>query len=417
MPQRSLEEALLRSLLTEEELEKDLQRAEALQRWRAAFPYGDIGQRLEAIQRFEAEYGPLTDDERSTALYEWPPEWKEQMGNSEVFTAPTDIGENEALNLCKQLLDDSHYDLLLDETGLVEKPNFETLCVLLRNRIPQELLDAVRPIVRKAASQRKVAGGNRGVAAGTGMVQRKRRDGTMSNINGAQQLEDLSDDDFARLWGATDGTVGFLDRSLRPGGQLYPCRITHYDGVLPRELRLMSELAKAVAEAFKTSWMSDRWEAQFEKASQTAPIWLIRSDEGHTPFTTITCNRSWRTAAHVDKGDLKEGFGVMCCLGDFGGCDLVFPRYRTAVRYREGDILLADVHEVHGNTPLLNPDGTVPKVGREPERLVCVFYYRQKMDQCKRTIDEEHEFINKRERGEAARKRKPKARARAAGKK
>jgi hypothetical protein len=149
---------------------------------------------------------------------------------------------------------------------------------------------------------------------------------------------------------------------------------------------------------------------QFEKASKTPPTWLLRTKEGITPFTSITCNKSWRTAAHVDKGDLKQGFGVMCCLGEFEGCDLVFPRYRTAVRYREGDILLADVHQVHGNTPLLNPDGTVP-TGRQPERLVCVFYYREHMNQCKRTKDEEDEFINRRERGDPMRQSKAKAKA------
>jgi hypothetical protein len=142
---------------------------------------------------------------------------------------------------------------------------------------------------------------------------------------------------------------------------------------------------------------------------------LIRTKDGHTPFTTITCNKSFRTAAHIDAGDLKEGFGVMCSMGDFEGCDLVFPRYRTAVRYREGDVLLANVHQVHGNTPLLTPEGKEPKLGREPERLVCVFYYREKMDQCESTIEKEHEFINKREKGDAM--RKGKAKAKAAGKK
>lgn len=294
---------------------------------------------------------------------------------------------------------------------MVEPPvklDDEPLCILLKNVLPRDLLDAVRPTVYKAATQRKVAGGARAVAAGTGSVQRKRRDGSLSKIQGAQELQDLSDADYARLRAATDGTFGFLGRGVR-GGQVYPCRLTMYSGALPSELRLMSELARIVAEAFKQSWVSNRWEAQFEKASQTAPIWLIRTKEGHTPFTTITCNRSWRTAAHVDKGDLKEGFGVLCCLGDFGGCDLVFPRYRAAVRYREGDVLLANVREVHGNTPLLNPDGSVPRVGREPERLVCVFYYQETMDQCELSLEKEHEFINRRERGDAMRRKKAKA--------
>jgi hypothetical protein len=185
--------------------------------------------------------------------------------------------------------------------------------------------------------------------------------------------------------------------------------LTHYSGALPRELALVGVLARTVAEAFKNSWVQDRWEAQLAKASQTSPVWLIRTSEGHTPFTTVTCNKDWRTAAHIDKGDLKKGFGVMCCLGDFEGCDLVFPRYRTAVRYREGDVLLANVHEVHGNTPLLSPNGSVPKLGCEPERLVCVFYYQERMDECESTMEKEHKFINRRERGQAMRKGKGKA--------
>jgi hypothetical protein len=379
---------------------------EALQKWWAVFPYGNLDQRLKAIHEFERDNGALPEAEKRAALHRYSPELKARLGISKVFTAPKDIGEKEALKLCGTMLDNRHYDLLLNETGMVETPTYDDewpLCVLLKNVIPQELLDAVRPVVRKAA-HRKVAGGNRGVAAGTGMVQRKKRSGGLSKMKGAPHLEDLADQDFNRLKSAKDGTLGFSSRSVR-GGQVYPCRITHYSGALPREFGLMSVLAKTVAEAFKKSYVSNRWEAQFAKASATSPIWLLRTSEGHTPFTTITCNKSWRTAAHVDKGDLKEGFGVMCCLGDFEGCNLVFPRYRTAVRYREGDVLLANVHEVHGNSPLLNPDGTVPE-GSPPERLVCVFYYQETMDQCERTVEKEHEFINRRERGEAMRKKK-----------
>ena len=52
------------------------------------------------------------------------------------------------------------------------------------------LLDAVRPVLRKAAAQRKIAGGRRGVAAGTGMVQCKRRDGSLSRMTGSRDLDD-----------------------------------------------------------------------------------------------------------------------------------------------------------------------------------------------------------------------------------
>lgn len=376
---------------------------------------------MQAIAQFEREHGqPLPDDDKRAALYRYSPELKAKLGISKRFWVETDIGEKEALKLCGQLLDDSHYELLLNETGIIDTPMLEgpdlnpvPLCILLKNVLPKELLDAVRPIVRKAATQHKIAGGNRGVAAGTGMVQRRKRSGKMSNMKGAPHLQDLSDEDYARLRSATDGTFGFNSRSVR-GGQVYPCRITHY-GASSHEFVWMGVLAKTVAEAFKNSFVQDRWEVQFAKANQTAPTWMLRTSAGITPFTTITCNRSWRTAAHIDKNDLKEGFGVLCCLGDFEGCDLVFPRYRAAVRFREGDVLLANVHQVHGNTPLLNPDGSVPKVDREPERLSCVFYYQEQMEQCELTMEKEHAFINRRERGDAM--RKPKAKAKAAGKK
>ena len=35
----------------------------------------------------------------------------------------------------QQMLDQRHFELLLDETGLVETPDFEPLCVLLKNRL------------------------------------------------------------------------------------------------------------------------------------------------------------------------------------------------------------------------------------------------------------------------------------------
>ncbi len=305
-------------------------------------------------------------------------------------------------------MDEKHFELLLDKTGSVETPAFETLAILLKHRLSKELLDRVRPVIRKAANQ-SVAGGNRPKAAGTGARPRKRKDGSLSKMRGTPYLEELSDEDYARLKPAKDGTFGYNARDVR-GGEVEPCRLTMYSGVLPHELSAMAELAKVVGEAFQWSLAGERWEAQVAKVGKTPLDWLIKTKDGPTPFTTITCNNTWRTAGHVDEGDLKEGFGVMVSLGDFEGCDLVFPRYKTAVRYREGDILLANVHEVHGNSPLLNPDGTVPEVGQEPERLVCVFYYQEDMHLCERTVDAEKKWLNRRKPGDPIWPKKKKSR-------
>ncbi len=171
----------------------------------------------------------------------------------------------------------------------------------------------------------------------------------------------------------------------------------------------MNELAGTVANYWRWSTLLGYHDVQMEKAAaKTFREYVLKTPTDVVPFTTITVNRSWRTAAHIDSGDLKQGFGVLCCLGDFEGCDLVFPRYKTAVRFREGDILLADVaNQVHGNTPLLNPDGSEPKPGKEPERLSCIFYYQEKMEHCL-VPEEEMRVINNWKKGKSTQPKKKK---------
>src|SRR6266404_8710479 len=86
-------------------------------------------------------------------------------GTFKILTAPTDIGKEKALALKGKMLDERHYTLRLDETGMVKTPDGQILCILLKNRLQPELLETVRPILRKVARQ-PVAGGNRVVAAG-----------------------------------------------------------------------------------------------------------------------------------------------------------------------------------------------------------------------------------------------------------
>lgn len=308
-------------------------------------------------------------------------------------------------------MENERFEHLLDETGTLYKPNGEVLAVLLRNCLPEELCESARPIVRKAALRQTIAGGNRGNAAGTGMLARIRKNGSKAKIAGVPTLPNLSQEDYARLKNASDGLFGYAGRGVR-GGQVYPCRQTVYKGALPREFRQMMGFVNALELGWRfvachNSQVSARLLAQAKIMCKTPSSFVLRlpkkttkSGVWHTVFTTVTCNRNWRTAAHKDKGDFKNGFGVMSSLGQFDGCDLVFPRYKAAVRYREGDILLADVHEVHGNTPLLNPDGSIPTLDNEPERLVTVLYYQEKMHHCLGSPEKEQRFINARKKGD-----------------
>src|ERR1019366_6918306 len=91
-------------------------------------------------------------DEKIELLWELPNR-EEHRGISKKLLPPADIGQDAARKLVGQLLDQKHFELLLDETGTVGTPEGGPICTLLKNRIPQELLNRVRPVLRSAARQ------------------------------------------------------------------------------------------------------------------------------------------------------------------------------------------------------------------------------------------------------------------------
>jgi len=107
---------------------------------------------------------PVEEDEELEVLWQVS---AEHRGLTKKLLPPTDLGQEEALKLVGRTLDERHYTLLLDETATVGTPEGGPICTLLRNRIPQDLLDRVRPAIRSAASS-QVAAGNRVDAAGAG---------------------------------------------------------------------------------------------------------------------------------------------------------------------------------------------------------------------------------------------------------
>jgi hypothetical protein len=120
----------------------------------------------------------------------------------------------------------------------------------------------------------------------------------------------------------------------------------------------------------------ERHAIQLARARKTPQYQIAK-----TAYSTITLNYDWRTACHIDKGDLEEGFGNLIvlekaksgfldCPGFSGGL-LGFPRWGVAVDVRQGDFLAMDVHEWHCNTPI---NGT--------GRLSIVAYLRKNMIKC-----------------------------------
>jgi hypothetical protein len=162
------------------------------------------------------------------------------------------------------------------------------------------------------------------------------------------------------------GVAGWYDRYPRiPYG-----RATSYTEKNPELFAKSYPFLQSLDRGFK-ELLPWRWGNQKAAADKLDPRFLVPE----TVFTTITVNKSFRTACHRDAGDLNEGLSNLLVLGDgeYTGGYLVFPEVRVAVNVRPGDLLLVNNHEViHGNTPIvLNHENA--------ERISLVCYFREKM--------------------------------------
>jgi len=167
--------------------------------------------------------------------------------------------------------------------------------------------------------------------------------------------------------GVMSGIAGWFDRYPRiPYG-----RSTSYTEQFPEKFAMAFPFLQSLAKGFK-DLLPWRYENQMKAARQMDPRFLVPE----TPFTTVTVNKTFRTAAHYDAGDLNDGLSNLLVLsnnGNYSGGYLVAPEYRVAVNPRPGDLLLINNHEVmHGNTPIELHDD-------ETERVSLVVYFREKM--------------------------------------
>ena len=162
------------------------------------------------------------------------------------------------------------------------------------------------------------------------------------------------------------GIAGWFDRYPRiPYG-----RATSYTAKNPEKFALAYPFLQTLSNGFK-DLLPQRYEAQMKAARQVDSRFLVPG----TPFTTVTVNKTFRTAAHYDVGDLNSGLSNLLTLsndGRYSGGYLIAPEYRVAVNPRPGDLLLINNHDVmHGNTPIVCEEGS--------ERISLVCYFREKM--------------------------------------
>jgi hypothetical protein len=193
----------------------------------------------------------------------------------------------------------------------------------------------------------------------------------------------ISDTNYANP--VHSGIAGYFGRyPRRPWGGPTAYTEQNFD-----KFKLAWPFLQTLSKGFR-GYLPNRWKKQSYCSNKLDPAFVIPK----TPFTTITVNKNFRTAAHRDAGDLKSGFSNLTVVANnknYAGGYLIVPEIRAAVNIRPGDLLLVNNHEyIHGNTPISGDENF--------ERISLVCYFRENMLELGSAEYENlrHEFVEKR---------------------
>lgn len=254
------------------------------------------------------------------------------------------------------------HEVRADEDGMAEvyKPNGSLLLRLIKDCLPEKLCDETWQYLRTV----KGSPANRpGILDKKARVPERRKDGTVSQHNGARALISK-----LRKMGFQVGDADMLGkfRGKNQRTHRYECRRTGWTLSKPKLYEGVLDFIHEVNDLYAEHAPAE-FDRQMKYVKTIPDHWKIRG----TAFTTLYVIKDNPTACHTDEFDIEDGFGVMATLGAFSGGELCFPKFRVLADYRPGDVILADVHELHGNFPQL--DG---------ERVACVFFCRTDQHKC-----------------------------------
>jgi len=245
----------------------------------------------------------------------------------------------------------SHATLTLDADAKVIAPDGRITALLLCNVIPPALHKLAYELWRTV----RELPSNRATAVGAPSLPRLKSDGTL----GERRVVPKNVLEILEARGARQGVLGYLDAASRQPCHKTPLSIRHpelLDGNRP-----LIELVDALYRQHTPTFYAKQ-RAEVEKV----PRWRL----WNTAFTTAYINKKLQSAYHVDSGNLPGVMSAIMPMGKFIGGELVLPRWRIAIAYKPGDLLLFDPQQLHGNLPF------------EGERLSAVFYCERRIADC-----------------------------------
>lgn len=284
------------------------------------------------------------------------------------------MSDEQAAKLAGAMLGEKDFNLLVNyDADIFCSKTGKTIAKFRKNIIPGNMVKDAFENLKSAAA----ATNNRGVGGGEKKngkfaEHKLKKDGTVSNTSRA-------------LTSVNSGIIGYFDRNPR-----FPyCRQTAFNEKQFSKFKKAYPIIKFVDKMYE-KLMPKHYKLQRDVADQTSKDFVIPD----TAFTTVTVNKNWQTAVHTDKGDFEKGFGNLVALrkGRYTGGFFVVPKWGVAFDIQNCDLLLVDVHQWHGNTPII-------KIDEEATRVSLVMYYRKKMIHCG-TADEEMNIAKNRQKGQ-----------------
>jgi hypothetical protein len=253
-------------------------------------------------------------------------------------------------SLQKKFLTANHVQILVNYDCDAYDLSGKLLFRYRKNAIPLEIL---KQGVEAFKDSIQLTDG-RGSASGSSH-KRVRKDGSISNITVGNKV--------------FSGNVGYMDS----GAMVHYCRKTAFARDYFDKFTQGIPFVKHIDELYK-QLCPKHYAKQKAIAQGTNKNYVIAD----TSFTTVTVNRNFATAVHKDAGDYPEGFGNLIVYreGHYEGSYFCLPEYGVGIDMQNQDVLFADVHSWHGNTPYENTSDDFM-------RIAFVMYYREYMYQCK----------------------------------
>lgn len=280
----------------------------------------------------------------------------DKSGRIPVYTVKKILTDEETNELKGKFLEEKHFPIVLTSDADVIDEDGNYLVRFRKGVLSQAHIDAtydaLKEFMKKTTTDRGTASGSE---KGLGTGQKKP---VMSNIIG-----------YFDKWSISQKSTFKRSGIKAPG----PCRLCAFNTKFPEKWKKITPLIQEIDAQYEALCPEEH--ADQLKAAKSTPYHI----KG-TSFSTVTTNLNFRTAAHTDSGDWPAGFGNLVVIekgSPYKGNYTGFPQYGAAVDCRNGDFLAMDVHQVHGNTPMIPKDET-------SQRLSLVSYLREGIvNKCK----------------------------------